>query len=237
MKNIGPVAVIPARGGSKRIPRKNVRLFDGLPMLAWPLTAALRSGLFSRVIVSTDDAEIAQIARDAGAETPFTRPDELADDYTGTGAVMAHTAEWLQLQGELPCELCCIYPTAPFLVENDLSRGLDILRNGNWSYVVSATTFDAPVYRGFRMSDNGGLEMLFLNHSNTRSQDLPQVLHDAAQFYWGRSEAWLQKRVGLGADSTAVLIPSWRVQDIDSEEDWIRAELMAHALRLRKSEL
>jgi pseudaminic acid cytidylyltransferase len=222
-----PVAVIPARGGSKRIPRKNIRPFNGRPMLAWSVATAMDSGIFARVIVSTDDAEIAKIARDHGAEAPFTRPAELADDYSGTGAVMEHTARWLKVRGELPQYLCCIYPTAPFLAVEDLQRGLQALEAGEWSYVVAATTFDAPVFRGFCMQPQGSLAMLFPEHAGTRSQDLPQVLHDAAQFYWGRSEAWLLQRPGLAEDSTAVLVPRWRVQDIDSEEDWRRAELMA----------
>jgi N-acylneuraminate cytidylyltransferase len=230
MNEARPVAIIPARGGSKRIPRKNVNSFFGRPMLAWPLAAALRSGLFARVIVSTEDEEIARVAREAGAETPFTRPVELADDDSGTGAVMEHAAQWLQCRGELPRELCCIYPTGPFVAAEDLRRGLEVLRAGDWSYVIAATTFDAPVYRGFHFRAEGGLQMLFPQHAGTRSQDLPKVFHDAAQFYWGRAEAWLHQREGLGADSTAVLIPRWRVQDIDDEEDWRRAELMAPAL-------
>lgn len=228
--NARPVAVIPARGGSKRIPRKNVRVFCGRPMLAWPVDAALRSGLFERVIVSTDDADIAQVARDCGAETPFMRPAELADDHSGTGAVMAHAAQWLQAHAGMPAQLCCIYPTAPFLAPEDLRRGLEVLQSGDWSYVIAATTFDAPVHRGFRLRPEGGLQMLFPEHAGTRSQDLPQVLHDAAQFYWGRAEAWLAQRPGLAADSTAVPVPRWRVQDIDEEDDWRRAELMAPAI-------
>ena len=222
--------MIPARGGSKRIPRKNIRPFGGRPMLAWPLATALASGLFARVIVSTDDPEIAQVARDSGAEAPFTRPAALADDHSGTGAVMAHAARWLQERGELPPALCCIYPTAPFLSGEDLKRGLELLLAGDWSYVISATTYSSPVYRGFQQGADGGLEMLFPQHAAARSQDLPQVLHDAAQFYWGRAEAWLQQRPGLAADSAAVRVPRWRVQDIDEDEDWRRAELMAPAI-------
>jgi N-acylneuraminate cytidylyltransferase len=227
MKDLRPVAIIPARGGSKRIPRKNVRSFGGLPMLAWPVATALQSGLFGRVIVSTEDEEISKVAREAGAETPFVRPLELADDYSCTASVMEHAAQWLQVRGELPTELCCIYPTSPFLTAEDLKRGLYLLRGGDWSYVLAATAFEAPLYRGFKISVDGCLKMLFPEHASTRSQDLPQVFHDAAQFYWGRADAWLQRRAGLGTDSTAVLIPHWRAQDIDTEDDWHRAEIMA----------
>lgn len=220
------IAVIPARGGSKRIPRKNIRQFGGKPMIAWSIEAALRSALFSHVIVSTDDEEIARVARTCGAEVPFVRPAELADDYVGTGEVMAHAVQWAQQQGWKLEAACCIYATAPFVQERDLARGLEALRSGDWSYAISATTFAAPVFRAFRQRESGGLEMFFPEHFKTRSQDLPQALHDAAQFYWGRPSAWLEHRPGLGADSTAVMIPRWRVQDIDDEEDWQRAELL-----------
>jgi N-acylneuraminate cytidylyltransferase len=228
----GPaIAVIPARGGSKRIPRKNVRPFAGKPMIAWPLGVALRSGLFSHVLVSTDDEEIAQVARDCGAEVPFTRPSELADDHTGTGDVMAHATEWARQQGWEMSAVCCIYATAAFIQEADLARGRQVLASGPWSYAIAATTFAAPVSRAFHQRADGGLEMFFPEHVRTRSQDLPVALHDAAQFYWGRPAAWLERRPGLGADSTAVLIPRWRVQDIDDEDDWRRAELLAPLLR------
>ncbi len=148
---------------------------------------------------------------------------------------MAHAARWLEERGELPPELCCIYPTAPFVTARDLQQGLDILRQGTWSYVISATSYDAPVHRAFQLNQNRGIQMLFPQHVQTRSQDLPQTLHDAAQFYWGRSEAWRHHRPGLGLDSTALIIPHWRVQDIDNEEDWRRAELMASAILLEKT--
>lgn len=225
-----PIAVIPARGGSKRIPRKNVRPFAGKPMIAWPIEIALRSGLFSRVLVSTEDDEIAQAARHCGAEVPFVRPAELADDHTGTGEVMAHATQWALQQGWRPSAVCCIYATAPFIRAADLAQGLRTLEAGPWSYVIAATTFDAPVLRAFQQRPDGGLEMLFPEHMATRSQDLATALHDAAQFYWGRPTAWLKRRPGLGADSTSVRIPRWRVQDIDDEDDWRRAELLAPVL-------
>lgn len=221
------VAVIPARGGSKRIPRKNIRPFAGQPMIAWPISVALASGLFEHVIVSTDDEEIAQVARECGAEIPFIRPAALADDNTGTGEVMAHATSWILGRGWDVAAVCCIYPTAPFLRKEDLQQGRDRLTAGDWSYVVAATEFAAPVWRAFRQGTGGGLQMLFPDQFSTRSQDLPVVLHDAAQFYWGRPQAWLDRRPGLGADSTAVHLPRWRVQDIDTEADWVRAELMA----------
>ncbi len=227
-----PLAVIPARGGSKRIPRKNVREFCGKPMIAWSIEAALGSGIFGQVLVSTDDEEIAEVARSFGAEVPFLRPVELADDFTGTTAVVSHAANWLSEQDRCADQICCIYATAPFLQAEDLTHGLSLLKSGDWQYVFSATDFAAPVFRAFQ-SGPKGLEMLFPQHEMTRSQDLPEALHDAAQFYWGTKQAWLDQRSMLSAGSTVVRIPRWRVQDIDTPEDWVRAEAMMRAGMVR----
>ena len=224
------VAVIPARGGSKRIPRKNIREFAGKPMIAHSIDCARQSGLFERLIVSTDDEEIAQVARQFGAEVPFLRPEELSDDHTGTTEVIAHAIEYLQSQGATLSGVCCIYATAPFIRQEDLKEGLAVLEAGNWKYVFSATTFAFPIFRSFRKNAEGGLEMFFPEHFTTRSQDLPEALHDAGQFYWGRPQAWLDHTRIFDKWSTAVIIPRWRVQDIDTEEDWLRAELMSNYL-------
>lgn len=224
------VAVIPARGGSKRIPHKNVRDFAGKPIIAYSIGCAVRSGLFGRVIVSTDDEHIAKLARDFGAETPFLRPTELSDDHVGTTEVMAHATEYLLGQGERPFGVCCIYATAPFIREEDLQLGLAALESGAWQFVFSATTFAFPVHRAFMTNAQGRLEMLFPEHYDTRSQDLPDVLHDAGQFYWGRPQAWLEHGTVFAPESTVVLIPRSRVQDIDTDEDWERAEAMWRAL-------
>lgn len=223
-------AVIPARGGSKRIPRKNVREFAGKPMIAYSIECARRSALFDRVIVSTDDDEISRIARDYGAEVPFRRPVHLADDYASTVDVLGHAVEWLQRDTSETLAVCCIYATAPFLRVEDLVRGLATLQQGNWQYVFSATTFASPVHRSFWRESGGGLQMLFPEHCETRSQDLPEVFHDAAQFYWGKVDAWLARQRIFDRFSTIVDIPRWRVQDIDTEEDWLRAELMMNYL-------
>lgn len=218
------VAVIPARGGSKRIPRKNIREFAGKPMIAHSINCALQSGLFDRVVVSTDDGEISRVARDFGAEVPFMRPQEIADDHTGTTAVIAHAVSWLQGQGSELSAVCCLYATAPFIRHADLKQGLAILEAGHWQYVFSATTFTYPIFRGFQRKANGSLEMFFPDAFDTRSQDLPTAMHDAGQFYWGRPEAWLSRTKIFGSLSTVVSIPSWRVQDIDTPADWERAE-------------
>ena len=226
----GTIAVIPARGGSKRIPRKNIREFAGKPIIAYSIDCALRSGLFQRVIVSTDDAEISAVARRFGAEVPFVRPAGLSDDHTGTAEVIAHSIRFVLDEGSKVSAACCIYPTAPFLQPDDLVRGLEMLESGGLQFVFAATTFAYPIFRSFRREPNGGLAMLFPEHLNTRSQDLPEVLHDAGQFYWGTKDAWLDYTNIFGELSSVVNIPRWRVQDIDTEEDWIRAEAMTSSI-------
>ncbi|MBI5424883.1 MAG: pseudaminic acid cytidylyltransferase [Opitutae bacterium] len=223
MKNL---CVIPARGGSKRIPRKNIRLFAGKPMIAHSIVAARDSGLFERVMVSTDDEEIAAIARDFGAETPFVRPAELANDHAATIPVIAHALRWAHERGWTGQFACCLYATAPFVQVADLQAGFERLRNGSWSYVFTATDYAAPVHRAFLASPQGGVEMLFPQHFGTRSQDLPVALHDAGQFYWGRTEAWFAGAPFFAPHSSPLLLPRWRVQDIDTTEDWERAERM-----------
>lgn len=221
------IAVIPARGGSKRIPRKNIMPFNGRPMIAWSIEAAKSSGLFDRVIVSTDDSEIAEVSRYLGAEVPFTRPEELSTDFAGTIEVIAHAAQWAADQGMNLKSLCCIYATAPFIKVEDLKLGCEALDSGDWEYAFTVTDFAAPIFRSFKQTEQGGLEMFFPEHFTTRSQDLPQAYHDAGQFYWGSPEAWMQGRRIFGCRSKPILIPRWRVQDIDTLEDWNRAEILA----------
>jgi len=224
------VAIIPARGGSKRIPRKNIREFAGKPMIAYSIECARQSRIFDRIIVSTDDDEIAQVARKFGAEVPYLRPKEISDDYTGTTEVIAHAIAWLRETGDQPSVVCCIYATAPFISQKDLKQGLHILESGDWQYVFSATTYAFPIFRSFQQALDGGVEMFFPEYFETRSQDLPEALHDAGQFYWGLSQAWVDQLRIFGKWSTVVDIPRWRVQDIDTREDWDRAELMSRYL-------
>jgi N-acylneuraminate cytidylyltransferase len=224
------IAVIPARGGSKRIPRKNVKDFCGKPMIVWSIEAAQDSGLFDHIIVSTDDTEIADISKKWGAEAPFVRPPELSSDHAGTTEVMAHATRWGLDQGWPLNAVCCIYATAPFVQVDDLKKGLEALNSGNWSYAMTATDFPAPIFRSFQQTKKGGIEMFFPEYYSSRSQDLPTALHDAGQFYWGRPSAWTEGIRVFDNNTIPVVIPRWRVQDIDTEEDWRRAELMYRAL-------
>lgn len=227
------IAIIPARGGSKRIPRKNIKPFCGKPMIAWSIEAAKSSGLFEHVIVSTDDKEIAELAIQWGAEIPFMRPAELSNDYAATTEVIAHATQWALDQGLDVEAVCCIYATAPFVQTEDLKRGWDTLNSGDWDYAFTVTDFAAPIFRSFKQTSEGGIEMFFPEHFATRSQDLPSALHDAGQFYWGRPAAWLQGKRIFDVRTKPVLIPRWRVQDIDTVEDWERAEILAPLIMSR----
>lgn len=225
------LAVIPARGGSKRIQRKNIKLFCGKPMIAWSIAAARASGCFEKIIVSTDDAEIAQIARECGADVPFVRPPELSDDTTGTIPVIAHAIDWIVAQGVVVTEVCCIYATAPFVSAEDLQRGLVIQQASDSEYAFSVTSYAFPIQRAVRITNLGRIEMFDPSQFNTRSQDLEEAFHDAGQFYWGKADAWLAGKPIFSPGATPVILPRHRVQDIDTPEDWLRAELMFKALQ------
>jgi len=225
------IAIIPARGGSKRIPRKNIKMFCGKPMIAWSIEVAVQSGCFDRVIVSTDDLEIAEIAHKYGAEVPFIRPVELSDDHTGTTAVVRHAIDWFHRQGQQVEKACCIYATAPFVSAEDLRNGLKILQENHCDYVFSVTSYAFPIQRAIRINGKGRVEMLSPANFQTRSQDLEEAFHDAGQFYWGQVEAWLAGRVIFSPASLPVVLPRHRVQDIDSMEDWVRAEWMFQSMQ------
>lgn len=218
------LAVIPARGGSKRIPRKNIKPFCGKPMVARSIEAALESGCFDRVIVSTDDLEIAEVACHYGAEVPFIRPAELSDDHTGTIPVIRHAVEWFIANDEAPEQVCCIYATAPFVSGEDIRRGLEALTRNDCDYALSVTSYAFPIQRAIRITSACRVEMFNPEHFNTRSQDLEEAYHDAGQFYWGRASAWLSARRIFGPSTSPVVLPRYRVQDIDTPEDWERAE-------------
>ncbi|MDD5718023.1 MAG: pseudaminic acid cytidylyltransferase [Sulfuricurvum sp.] len=225
------VAVIPARGGSKRIPRKNIKLFHGKPIIAYSIEAAQACGLFERIIVSTDDDEIAEVARRFGAEVPFMRPKELSDDYTGTTAVMAHAIRTLQEQGDTVDAACCIYATAPFLEAEFLRAAYAKLMDQTRAFTFSATSYSFPIFRAIHPAQDDSIAMFWPEHLTSRSQDLPEAYHDAGQFYWGSTDAWLSELPIFAPHSSILVLPRHLVQDIDTPEDWKRAELMFHVLK------
>ncbi|MDL2226360.1 pseudaminic acid cytidylyltransferase [Deltaproteobacteria bacterium OttesenSCG-928-M10] len=226
------MAIIPARGGSKRIPGKNFKAFAGKPMIAWPIETARASGLFDRVIVSTDSDEIARVAVEYGAEVPFRRPAELSDDHTPTAPVLVHAIERLCAHGPEPEYLCCLYPTSPFVLADDLKRGLDTVKNSGAPGALSVTTFEFPILRAFKTMPDGSLAFNWPEHELTRSQDLPEFYHDAGQFYWLDVRQFRRQKRLVMPGSRPVVLPRKRVQDLDTPEDWEAAELMARALGL-----
>lgn len=214
------VAIIPARGGSKRIPRKNIKMFHGKPMIAYSIEAALASGCFDKVIVSTDDQEIAEVAVQFGADVPFLRPANIADDHATTMDVIHHAATWCEEQGWSLDAVCCLYATAPFVTAEYLKQGLAVLTQTGAEFVFSATTFPFPIQRAIKLAEDGCVSMFSPENELVRSQDLEEAYHDAGQFYWGTKDAFLQRKKIFAPHSKVVLMPRKRVQDIDTEEDW-----------------
>lgn len=216
------IAIIPARGGSKRIPRKNIRRFHGQPMIIWSIKAAQASGLFDRIIVSTDDLEIADVAKDAGAEVPFLRPDALSNDFATTGDVIKHALSALVAQGSVYRFACCLYATAPFVTPEAIRRGHDAMQGGA-AYAFSVTEYAFPIQRALRRQGEG-VEMFDPKYALTRAQDLEPAFHDAGQFYWGRCDAWAQALPIFAPHSVPIPLPRHDVVDIDTEDDWVLAE-------------
>lgn len=224
------IAIIPARGGSKRIPQKNIKEFNGKPIIAYSIEKALNTNLFDKVIVSTDDEEIAKVAESFGAEIPFIRPKNLADDFTGINPVISHALK--NIDTENYNYACCIFATSPLLKVDDLKESYKLILDDGYKFIFSATDFPHPIQRGFKKKDTGkGLEMLFPEHYMTRSQDFPEWMHDAGQFYWGRVQSWLEESMNFDENSFAYKLPMWRVQDIDTFEDWERAEVISKLIK------
>ncbi|MFA5181796.1 MAG: pseudaminic acid cytidylyltransferase [Syntrophales bacterium] len=226
MINHKVVAIIPARGGSKRILNKNIKLFAGQPVISYSIRVAQETGLFDRIIVSTDSLEIADMARSYGAEVPFLRPAELANDFAGTAEVVCHAIEWLARDGMQPEFICCIYATAPFIQANYLKQGYEKLINSDATTVFSVTTYPYPIYRSLKITENGRITMIWPDYKNFRSQDLSEAYHDAGQFYWANTNKFMKGKALFAEDSLPVILPRYLVQDIDTPEDWETAEMM-----------
>jgi pseudaminic acid cytidylyltransferase len=226
------IAIIPARGGSKRIPRKNIKDFCGKPMIAYAFTAAKESGLFEHIVVSTDDEEIANIARVWGAETPFVRPPELANDYTATVPVIAHGIEACRTLGWAFDKVCCIYPGVPFIHIDDLRCAFESLTNSEADYCFPVTEYPSPVQRALKLLSSGKMQPFYPIFETSRTQDLEPAYYDAGQFYWGKAESWLSNP-NIHSSGLGYVIPNWRVIDIDTNADWHRAELMYTAAFVR----
>ncbi len=227
------VAVLHARGGSKRIPQKNIKLFFGKPLIYYPLQAALNCKIFDRVVISTDSEEIAEISKAHGAEVPYLRPKALADDFTPTEDVLKFDIQQLLKEGNVTY-VCCIYATAVFLKSHYLKKGYETISHNNIITAFSVTTFPFPIFRALKVNEKNQLEMLWPEHRLTRSQDLPEAYHDAGQFYWVNTKRFLENPVLYSDDAMPVILPRYLVQDIDTIEDWKRAEFMYAALKKEK---
>jgi pseudaminic acid cytidylyltransferase len=223
------IAIIPARGGSKRIPGKNIKLFAGKPLIAYSIDAAKGSGLFDKIIISTDSEEVAEVAKSNGAEVPFIRPPNLSNDVVGTRLVTNHAIRFCIEHFYKPEFCCCIYATAPFLQAQYLQQGLDSLKlHSNKSFAFSVTSFPFPVQRALVKTQHG-VSPMFPENISKRSQDLEEAYHDAGQFYWGKTDNYLSNQKIFSEHSLPVVLPRHLVQDIDTPEDWQRAELMYQA--------
>jgi pseudaminic acid cytidylyltransferase len=219
------IAIITARGGSKRIPRKNIRLFRGKPIIAYSIEAALKSKLFTAVIVSTDDKEIASIARIHGAEVPFLRDAATADDHSGTADVLLEVIPKLQNRGLEFRYICCMYPTAPFITPEGLTLAYDLMIKNNYHSVFPVCRFGYPIQRALTISADQKIEMIWPENIDMRSQDLKPSYHDAGQFYWMVAKEFMKEKKIFGSNSGAVIIDELHSQDIDTEADWKLAEL------------
>jgi len=224
--NSNNIAIIPARGGSKRIPKKNIKDFLGKPIIAYSIEMAISCKLFNKVIVSTDDEEIKDVAIKYGAKVPFIRPKQISDDFTGTHEVIGHAVKWLEDNDKKMDYVCCIYSTAPLIEKDDLKKGFELIKTGKWDSIIAATNFSYPIFRSFENLPEGGLKMIFPEHYNSRSQDLPEIYHDAGLFYWAKPEIWKNKPERYSEKNSIVKIPNYRIQDIDTLDDWKRAEII-----------
>lgn len=225
------LCIIPARGGSKRIPRKNIKEFCGQAMIGYSIEAAITSQCFDKVIVSTDDQEIVEVAKSFGAEVPFIRPDELANDHAATIPVVKHTIEWFDEQGQSPTDVCCLYATAPFIQSQTISKAFQQLQESEADYCFSVTSFAFPIQRSIRITQDNKVDMFYPENFNVRSQDLEEAYHDAGQFYWGKAQAFKDELPIFSETASPYILPRYLVQDIDTMEDWIRAEAMHRVLQ------
>ena len=227
MKNI--ICVIPARGGSKRIPGKNIKLFRNKPIISWSIDVAKKSNIFSRIIVSSDDRDIIAVANQCGAETPFIRPTELADDFSDTKSVIQHAIAMLKEMGEKDLFICCLYATSPFTIVEDIRKADKKIGEKKDTFVFPVTTYSYPIERALTINSLGQANAKDEYNANKRSQDFQDNYHDAGQFYIAHENRWLGTE-NIFKNSEPLIIPRWRVQDIDNIEDWKRAEIMHDVL-------
>lgn len=218
------LAIIPARGGSKRIPRKNIKFFLGKPIISYSINAVVNSGLFDEIMVSTEDLEIADVARFNGAQVPFIRTENNSDDFATLSDVISEVIESYKSLGREFENICCILPTAPFITAQKIIDGYEKLISEDLSSVFPVIEFSYPIQRSLKFED-GEIKMTCDEYLNSRSQDLPKRYHDSGQYYWFNVEAFLKERKVFTQNSSAIIISELEAQDIDTELDWRLAEL------------
>lgn len=229
------ICIIPARGGSKRIPNKNIKNFNGFPIISYSIKAALESKLFDTVIVSTDSAQIAQISTDYGADVPFIRPDKISCDFSTLFDVMSHAVDYYNTNQIKLSDICCLLPTAPLISKNILIKTFEKYSLNKSKFLLTVAKYRSPVMRSFTLNQKNQILMSNKNNFSKRSQDLKDFYHDAGILYWG-SESLFKNKKNYFQDSIAYLLPSFLVQDIDDFDDWIFAELM-HKLIMENKKL
>ena len=225
------VAIIPARGGSKRIKGKNIKSFCGKPIISFPIIAAKKTKLFDKIIVSTDSKKIASIARKLNVEVPFLRPAKLSGGNISTSAVVSHAVKWLKKKGKSPTAICCIYPTAVFATPKYIIKSYKEFKKGKWNFVFLGSLIPSRILRSFKKLKDKGIKMIFPKNYNVRSQDLKPLYYDTGQFYWGKTKAWMKEVSILGNSSTIVTVPWNQVCDIDTLQDWKEAQKIYKIVR------
>lgn len=228
------IAIITARGGSKRIPRKNIKLFLGKPIIEYSIEAALSSGIFDEVMVSTDDEEIAEIAMKAGAAVPFMRSEATANDYATTTDVLLEVLDRYKERGQEFDYMACLYPTNPFITPDKLKKAMDLISSNDYAEVLPVVQFSFPPQRAYVFKENDSLQYKWEEFKNARSQDLEKMYHDAGQFYFYDVKKYVENK-GVKGKIYPLICPEHEVQDIDTEEDWKMAELKVKYMRRSKS--
>ena len=223
MKNL---LIIPARGGSKRIPKKNIKRFKGKPIIEWTINELLKLDSFEKIIVSTDDEEIAKISNNSGIEVPFIRPKRISDDNASTRDVIIHAIRWFKEKNIEFGNVCCVYPTSIFIKHESISNALKILNSKKEEgYIFSATSFPHPIQRSFYINKRGNSQMFFPEKFRSRTQDLENSYHDAGQFYIASPKVWIEKQ-NIFENGIPFVIPRWHSIDIDTIEDWELSEII-----------
>lgn len=226
------LAIIPARGGSKRIPHKNIKPFLGRPIIAYSIEAALGTGLFEEVMVSTDDTEIAEIARQEGASVPFLRSTENANDYATLADVLVEVVNVYKERGNEFDLICCLLPTAPLISSEDVRSAYDQLVMSTFDSICPVVAFSYPILRSLSIDEKGNLNMNWPEYRFSRSQDLRPAYHDSGTFYWIKTSSLLKDKKLLGENGTAIVLDEFRVQDIDTDTDWALAEMKYKLLHM-----